>query len=332
MTPDRFWRAVADRLAAGVPVFVALVAAHTRGSPGTTGARLWLDAEGNGEGTIGGGVMEANLLSAAAERLASDAHGFECERLVHRNRGAGRRSGLICAGEQTHCLGVLDPRDDHAAIERFARACEQAEEPALQLLIEPAGVQLSAVDIDAAAPRITLAGKDGDWRYGEDSVERRRLAIVGGGHCGQALARLADGVGYDVTLFDTREVWLAQADVSTRVRRVTIADYADAAALIGWPALTRVVVMSAAMPGDVRALSTLIDIDWRYLAVMGSAAKQRAIRQALQEQGAGAERLARIHGPVGLAIKSDTPPEIAISVMAELLQQDAETAEHMDRK
>ena len=64
-----FWRAVLERLEAGTPLFVALVVANTRGSPGTLGARLLVDADGNTQGTIGGGIMEANIVRAARDGL-----------------------------------------------------------------------------------------------------------------------------------------------------------------------------------------------------------------------------------------------------------------------
>src|SRR5699024_2550003 len=107
MSAETFWRTVAERLDADKTVYVAMVVANTRGSPGTLGARLMLDCDGYVEGTIGGGIMEANLIEQARQSLreGTDAQP-RLRHLVHRKALGARRqqthqpSGLICAGEQ----------------------------------------------------------------------------------------------------------------------------------------------------------------------------------------------------------------------------------------
>jgi xanthine dehydrogenase accessory factor len=165
--------------------------------------------------------------------------------------------------------------------------------------------------------------RDGErWQYREGSVNAVRLAIVGGGHCGKALARLAVDVGYSVAVFDTRAEALAgDVDWPAEVRRVRLGDYAELPTHLHWPKFTTVAVMTAAMTQDVEALTALADVNVDWLGVMGSAAKIHEIRVRLAARGIAQHHIDAIHAPIGLPMKSDTPPEIAVSIMAQLLAE-----------
>jgi xanthine dehydrogenase accessory factor len=315
-----FWHAVLERLDAGTPLFVALVVANTRGSPGTVGARLLVDADGNTLGTIGGGIMEANLVLAARDGLRAGRDAPPAlERLEHRDKpGTAHPSGLICAGEQTNLNVWLRPDREAATIRAFCAALAAENGEAATLQIDADGLRVTrAQDVG-----MQLSRNGERWQYRESSVNAERLAIVGGGHCGKALARLAADVGYSVDVFDTRAEALGNdADWPAAVRRVRLGDYAELPSHLHWPQLTTVAVMTAAMVQDVEALAALADANLHWLGVMGSAAKIHEIRSRLAARGIAQERIAAIHGPIGLPMKSDTPPEIAVSIVAQLLAE-----------
>lgn len=320
MTRLEFWRAVADRLAADEPVFVALVAANTRGSPGTLGARLLCDRHGAAEGTIGGGIMEANLLGQAAEALKQQVHRPQIQRLVHRKTGDAQASGLICAGEQTNLTAVLRGPADAGAVNRFVDALVHQDERTATLTIDAKGLDVTDAAPDPEQPPLRLVrGDQADWCYIEENVSRRRLAIVGGGHCGQALARLGLTIGHRVDVFDTREGLLAAHDWPEEVHRHPLADYAELATRLARPELTRVVVMTTAVTHDIEALVAIAHRACYWLGVMGSSSKIRVIRKTLRERGVDRDAINAIHGPIGFDMKSDTPPEIAVSIMGQLL-------------
>lgn len=320
MNNAAFWRAVLQRLDAGSPLFVALVVANTRGSPGTFGARILIDADGNTLGTIGGGIMEANLIRAARDGLrAGKVAPPSLERLEHRNKpGTAHPSGLICAGEQTNLHCWLKPDRDATTIRAFCAALAADNGMPATLQIDADGLRVVTGDDAGAGMRVLHEGAR--WCYRESSVNPARLVIVGGGHCGKALARLAADVGYHVEVFDTRADALgSDAEWPTDVRRHLLADYVDLPARLRWPALTTVAVMTAAITQDIAALAALAGVGLRWLGVMGSAAKIHEIRAQLAARGIAQERIDAIHGPVGLPMKSDTPPEIAVSIVAQLL-------------
>ncbi|HET8897379.1 MAG TPA: XdhC family protein [Rhodanobacteraceae bacterium] len=311
-----FWRAVLDRLDAGMPVFIALVVANTRGSPGTVGARLLVDGAGAVEGTIGGGIMEARLLAAARKGLQAGQDAPPALlRLEHRNKpDTAHPSGLICAGEQTNLHCWLQPARDARAIRAFCAALSSDGDGTATLLIDASGLRVTA---DSVAGGLMLQADGERWRYRESSIHPDRVVIVGGGHCGKALARLADAVGYVVDVFDTRpEAFADTAAWPMDVRRYRLDDYAELSQRVRWPALATVAVMTTAMREDVVALSNLAELPLRWLGVMGSVAKIHEIRRQLAARGIAQERIDAIHGPIGLPMKSDTPAEIAVSIMA----------------
>lgn len=315
-----FWREIDRQLSQNEAVFIALVVANSHGSPGTVGARLLLDSRGQAHGTIGGGIMEANVLAKGRDALSNGRLRPQIERFVHRKNGGTEASGLICAGEQSDLFAVLEPGRDHAPVQRFVQALEQPAgvDPAT-LVIDRSGLRVDTGVPDTGRPQYRLTDRSDNWQYAEDSVSRRRLAIVGGGHCGAALAGLAADVGYSVDVFDTRAAVVAASDWPDTACCHVVLSYADLAASGLYPGSTTVVVMTTAVTCDIAALAALESLDWLWIGVMGSQSKIRVIQQSLRERGVAPEYRDTIHGPIGLPMKSDTPQEIAVSIMGQLL-------------
>lgn len=323
MTVLAFWRAVAERLAAGEPVFVALVVANTRGSPGTLGARALVDVRGRMQGTIGGGIMEANVAEQACAALAAATYAPRIQRLVHRRNAGDAASGLICAGEQTHLCAVLTPAVDTAGVDRFVAALENEQGLAVTLIVDADGLRVTDAGPDFACPPLRLVQDRNGWQYAEENISRRRLAIIGGGHCGQALARLGADIGYRVDVFDIRAEILDAGNWPQAAHCHALGDYAELATCLEQAAMTRVVVMTTAVTQDIAALAELASMDCGWLGVMGSRHKIHTIRKALAERSVAAAHIDGVHGPIGLAMKSDTPTEIAVSIMGQLLAEES---------
>jgi len=315
----RFWQALARKLRAGQRVFLALVVEHTRHSPGTTGARLFLSADGEHCGTLGGGVMEHDVLEHAARALTERDSPAELQALVHRKTGPGERSGMICAGQQTNLYSLCRPDEELPAIERLVKILEDGAAGTLRISPQGLDVAMEAPALDRPPNRLEHRSENG-WLYEEELLNRRRLAILGGGHCALALARLMTRLGYHVEAFEagkkTPEVALEQ-----HVRRLEVVDdFLHAGDLIDYPELTSAVVMTSDLPSDVNALAGALRHPFPFLGVMGSPAKLAEIRKQLRDKGLPAVDLDRLTAPVGLPIGSRTPEEIAVSVAAQILQ------------
>ncbi len=145
----------------------------------------------------------------------------------------------------------------------------------------------------------------------------RPLLVVGAGHCGRALARIAALTGYSVTVVDDRAEFLEKAAFPDEViLRLVKSDFSD---LPEPTPDTAVAVISRGHVSDGVALRALKGVPLFYLGMMGSKAKRVALFADLTDEGFTAGDMARIHTPIGLPIGAETPEEIAISILAEII-------------
>jgi xanthine dehydrogenase accessory factor len=147
----------------------------------------------------------------------------------------------------------------------------------------------------------------------------RRLALVGAVHIAQALAPVAALAGYAVTVVDPRSAFATEA----RFPDVTIVrEWPDEALAAFAPDhRTAVVTLTHDPKLDDPALAAALRSDAFYIGALGSRKTHGARLGRLKEQGFSDADLARIHGPVGLAIGAVSPSEIAISIMAEITRE-----------
>ena len=314
-----FWERVHGHLDAGSRVFVACVAEHTRGSPGTTGAKLLVAESGELFGTIGGGVMEHRLVEQARALLQCDNYRPRKQTLIHNEVAASDASGLICEGSQTNVFCVLDGPRDLANVRIIVDRVRNDQRGWIE--IDDGGLRPAENGAGIDAPRTTFTETDGEWRYREDLLNRRRLAVIGGGHCAAALGEVMAPLGYHVRVFDARSQ-VASHDRATAVADLSIvADYAEAGPSIPYPESTCAVVMTADYRTDVRALVGVAELPFPFLGLMGGRRKIDRVFSLLRKEGISQETIDRIHAPVGLDIGSETPEEIAISIAAQVLRE-----------
>ena len=313
------WTKLLQKLSENQKVFLALVAHHTPGSPGTTGAKLWISETGETCGTIGGGIMEQKLIDRAQEILKQEAFKPEIQTLYHRTSGSGDKSGMICSGSQTNLYYLCHPSRDRETVEKVVSLIEQNISGSLS--IDVSGMSVVEKAVNLAQPAIQLIQESGSWKYEEQLLNRQRIAIIGGGHCSLALSRVMSQLDYEVLVFDTRRE-VSTLTQNTYARSIKIvADYQEVGALIPFPQVTCVVVMTTDFHSDIRALLGVASLPFPFIGVMGSHAKIAKIFEQLQQSGISENALARIYAPVGLPINSHTPEEIAISIAAQILQE-----------
>jgi xanthine dehydrogenase accessory factor len=135
------------------------------------------------------------------------------------------------------------------------------------------------------------------------------LYIIGGGHCGKALAELAIKCGFNVTVIDERIDFANSNCVS----------YDEIDKHINFSPYTSIVVMTHSHTKDELVMRRILGKNYRYLGVIGSANKAKTMREKLIHDGFNSEELQKVFMPIGFNIGSETPYEIAISILAELI-------------
>jgi xanthine dehydrogenase accessory factor len=148
------------------------------------------------------------------------------------------------------------------------------------------------------------------------------LLILGGGHVGLALARLAGSMGYSVIVGDDREEYARAERFPSGVRSFqTDRDYSVPTELLPRGRDLYVAIVTRCWETDLAALRPWLAPEAppvRYLGLIGSARKVRGVHARLREEGVPAGAIERVRGPIGLEIGAITPEEIAVSIMAEV--------------
>jgi xanthine dehydrogenase accessory factor len=144
------------------------------------------------------------------------------------------------------------------------------------------------------------------------------LYVIGAGHVGFHLARLAHEVGFRVHVVDDREKFANNERFPT-AEEVIVDDIPTWVARANLPPHAYAVIVTRGHTNDLEALRALAPIDLRYLGLIGSRAKVARIYDALAADNMPAGRLERVHAPIGLDIGAVTPQEIAVSILAELI-------------
>lgn len=145
-----------------------------------------------------------------------------------------------------------------------------------------------------------------------------RVVLCGGGHVDLALAPQCVRVGFDVLVCDELEEFASRARFPEPIRLSDSFDPADWG--VPLDGSTYVVIATRDHALDQRILESLVDRDLAYLGVIGSRGKLGRFKRRLEAKGFSAERIARVRGPIGKDIGAETPEEIAISVVAELIE------------
>ncbi|HEX8230625.1 MAG TPA: XdhC/CoxI family protein [Chloroflexia bacterium] len=145
-----------------------------------------------------------------------------------------------------------------------------------------------------------------------------RLVIVGAVHVSIPLHRVAKMLGYHVTVVDARGV-LATPERFPLADRLMVEWPDDAMSALDLDSSTSVVVLTHDPKFDIPALVTALNSSARYVGAIGSRSTHRQRIDTLRGEGVTNEQIARIHAPIGLDIGAQTPAEIAVAIMAEIV-------------
>jgi xanthine dehydrogenase accessory factor len=150
-------------------------------------------------------------------------------------------------------------------------------------------------------------------------IPPERLLVFGGGHVGEALARVACELDFDVTVLDDRPGFLDPSRFPASVSlRTTGPDFSGELPDVG--AGTYVAIVTRCHRTDLAALRRMADSPASYVGLIGSRRKIRVVMDQLRREGTPGEVLERVHAPIGLPIGACTPQEIAVSIAGEMIR------------
>jgi len=178
--------------------------------------------------------------------------------------------------------------------------------------------------IAAGTDAATMAARSADWLYRETVTPPCALWIAGAGHIAQAVAPLALQLDFDVTVFDDRPA-LANHDFFPDEVRLNVGQWEKLCALPLPDVPAFALIVTRGHRHDALVLRDWIHKPFLFLGMIGSARKARTIFEHFTEEKiATPEELQRVVCPVGIRIRSQSVPEIAVSIMAQFIEKRAE--------
>ena len=311
-------RVLADALQwrrAGHAVTLVTVVETWGSAPRPPGALLAVRDDGAVSGSVSGGCVEDDLI--AQTKAALQARVALPPQMPQRpsmlaygvSKEEAARFGLPCGG--TLRL-VREPLLDTAWVQEVLERTAQHELLARQLTLSTGTVQLrnatrgQAMQFDGSV-LTTLFGPK--WR----------LLLIGAGQLSQAVAQMAQMLDFEVLVCDPRDEYVTTLRMDGVTRVLGMPD--DAVRALAPDAHTAIVALTHDPKLDDLALLEALGSDAFYVGALGSRRNQQARKQRLAEHfDVPLQALALLHGPVGLAIGARTPAEIAVSIIAQIVQ------------
>lgn len=315
------WHFIAERLKANQDVMLLVVVESSGSSPGRQGFKMAVASSGDLIGSIGGGVMEVDLVEESRKILASSSSHADVltqpvRDQVHR-QNVPNSSGMICSGKQTVIFKQLT-HSDVKAVGSAVNSLKSSEPDILEItpnsfsVMPPGGASDSS---DFAFERYS----ETYFVYREKLGRKNKLYIIGGGHCALALSELMSKMDFYIHLFDDRP-HLITIRKNQFVDEISVIDgYERIGDHIEPSENAYVVVMTLGYKTDKVVMEQLVDKDFKYFGVLGSEAKMATVLRELEQEGVARKRLDLIHTPVGLRINSRSPEEIAVSIAAQII-------------
>lgn len=330
-------------------VVLATIISSSGSTPLPAGATMLLKQHGDiALGTVGGGLLEANVTNEARQLFAQDSrsviHRFELNE-------SSSEEGMICGGdvevliepiggeelllfsklldlhnEGNNCtlLRVID--SSQTLTKRTVLECtsnEVALQPPLDSLLRdlkiPSDMFVQSLQQAHRQETVKIVVGSTARILIQPIIGLQSLIIFGGGHIGRSLSKIATIAGFTVTIIDDREEY-ANARRFPEASQTLAVKFQEAFQHIDIRPSTSIVIATRRHQTDGEVLERAVKTPARYIGMIGSSKKVASTYAQLQKDGVPVLLLKRVHAPIGLDIGAVTAEEIAVSIVAELIQ------------
>lgn len=350
-----FFIALNEILQKEEPVVLATIIYQRGSSPRGTGARMAVLSSGTQIGTIGGGRLEATIQERYSELVNSD-HSMVLDFILSESEAANLE--MICGGSISVLVDPINPwnqqlKDLYGQISETIVNQEKGwiislvpdheiGLPTKKCLITPegkaigswvpevlvkdslletvkiSGKHVSFSDLDIKSPQ--LIEVEGFKLFLEPVGEQSTVLIVGAGHVAQMIAPLTNMVGFETIVLDDRVDFISQERFPGVDKRILLENFEDVFRNVRVDASTYIVIVTRGHQFDKSVLHQALLTKATYIGMIGSRRKIKLTFEALAKEGISDHKLAEVNSPIGLNIGAETPEEIAISIVAELIK------------
>ena len=343
---NNFWYLINDLVNSDAPFVVATLFGKSGSAPRTDGTKMIIYADGSISGTIGGGLLETRVRELAAQVFLS-----KISQINHFDFSAGEiaETDMICGGRCEVLLDYIEASNP-AQMEVYngaVNALNKREAAWLVTAISPdnsgptdinkclAGINSSITGRRECSSEVLQQMVDRTSELSVYVFDKRRflvepiydrewLYIFGAGHIARQLAVLAEMADFKTVVADDRLEY-ANRERFPHSDIFVLDSFETLSATLDIRPQSYLVIVTRGHVHDKTVLEQLLKIPSAYVGMIASRRKRQLIYDALQtEQGFTAQDLARVHSPIGIEIMAETPEEIAISIVAELIKVRAE--------
>ncbi len=355
LTLTEVYNEITRAQSAGRKLAIANIVTTAGSTPQGKGAKLIVHEDGRMQGTVGGGCVEADVWAEAKEALYENAARLCAFTLRDNPDVPPDEEGMVCGGEMEVFIEIWSPTFQpvltaKATAEHLRQAESAGETLALvSLLTRDAEALPQTPHLIVNAQGAIVAGSLNDATLNEFAAREAvaliaderaelivkttndtrllveiarpalQLIICGGGHVGQAVAKAARLLDFNVTVIDDRAEFAARDKFPDPTVKLLAMDFIEALRSLQFTPATHVVIVTRGHRHDELCLQEVIDKPARYLGMIGSRRRTTTIRERLKREGIAPALLQRVHAPIGLDIGAQTPEEIAFAIMSEII-------------
>jgi xanthine dehydrogenase accessory factor len=342
------FRQLAALLAAGESVVVATIFDKSGSAPRTAGAKMIIRQGGSIMGTIGGGRLEADAVRQAGELFRSPRSVIAAFDLSGQDVAG---MDMICGGQGEILLDYIDAvdADNRAVYQEICASLERRDKAWLITALgdgtspaQPARQQClvrhdgSLVGRFAGAPGFLAKLTEGPakiaihaevldgQRFLVEPIRPTGVAyIFGAGHVSQKIAPLAETVGFKTVVLDDRAEYASRGRFPAPTGLVPLESF-DRLPALDVDGDSYIVIVTRGHLHDKTILEWSLGTAAGYIGMIGSRRKRDKVYAALAEKGFGADDFRRVYSPIGTDIGAETPEELAVSIVGELIKVRAE--------
>jgi len=326
-------------------VVLASIVSQQGSTPRHTGTKMVIGADGRSYGTIGGSLLEASTIEEARSVITSGQSRLMDFDFTNQDVNI---SGMICGGKASVMLDYLSATQenlgffrswhdavihgqDFTALTLFQGADQAISVLGRCLLFNDGKITgrcpLSEADLETLITKVhniyvasVILLKD--WRAVLEPVRKpKTLYCFGAGHVARPTAHIAALAGFRVVVLDDRAEFSNMGRFPDAWEVRVIDDYSHALKDFSIDKDAFIVIFTREHLYDRIVLEQALKTGAGYIGMIASRRKREAIYQALRARGVRKEELARVHSPIGLDIGAETPEEIAVSIVAELIKE-----------
>lgn len=292
------------------PVVVVTITSATGSVPREVGAKMFVDPDGNIEGTIGGGAGEAKVIHHALKILETGENQFV---EIDLSGAPQRETQGVCGGTMLVWLELWSGNEGISLVNKIINILFSGSAVAIVTYFDGSKKpHLETLHI----PSFPLLRNNA---FIQPLFPPPTLLIIGGGHIAVPLAKIARISGFKIIVQDDRENFISPEKFPDAVLLLNKPIQSIESILNKYSDLYITLVTRGYLQ-DVAALRIIYNYSLKYLGMVGSDKRVRTVFKMLQQEGFGNDFFQQIYAPIGLDIGALTPEEIAVSICAELIQ------------